>query len=455
MFVKDLETLKYSELQKLAKNAGIKANQKVDKLIKALKSHYLELENEDPDSTPRDNEKDLTTSRNKQPALDTVTVESEVKVVEGASVDQLSKDEVVQNNKATRKRRRTFELDTPTLSPNCTPVAEEKRTTRQKISEPQLNVAKQDEPSSKRIRRNTYDKESPVQSAKENKETAVRCTRSSTSPGTREIINSLDANLSSAERKATLMSAIDKKVQKKKDTASPSQPSQIPRFVAFLANKNKVENSKPVTPGNKNWTKIHDKEFSKFDSLDVYLEKKQQRMETLTGSGRKPLRSKTLAKKGPKIVKPVTRPLPDASQAKPFVPTVTSTKNMSFNFAKTPSAVTFKGALNSTVNQSTHKTPRIQGPVMSARKSVSALPTATTPFQFTGKSTMNTTTTISQKPTFDLKASLAKPLSWKPHTGKLQSMDTNKPVARVKPSVRQAPKLAQTTNQKPTTKKKF
>lgn len=46
--------------------------------------------------------------------------------------------------------------------------------------------------------------------------TAVRCTRSSTSPGTKEIIDSLDANLSSAERKATLMSALDKKVQKKK-----------------------------------------------------------------------------------------------------------------------------------------------------------------------------------------------------------------------------------------------
>lgn len=42
----------------------------VDKLIKALKSHYLELENEDHDSTPGDNDnKDLTTSVNKQVML--------------------------------------------------------------------------------------------------------------------------------------------------------------------------------------------------------------------------------------------------------------------------------------------------------------------------------------------------------------------------------------------------
>ncbi|CAG5133939.1 unnamed protein product [Candidula unifasciata] len=68
MFVKDLNSLKYAELQKLAKSVGIKANQKVDKLMKALKEHYLE--NED---SPEDFATDLTdvetTPENKQKAL--------------------------------------------------------------------------------------------------------------------------------------------------------------------------------------------------------------------------------------------------------------------------------------------------------------------------------------------------------------------------------------------------
>ena len=42
-----------------------------------------------------------------------------------------------------------------------------------------------------------------------------------------------------------------------------------------------------LPPGNKDWSKIHKKEFSKFDSLDVYLEKKQQRKDLLSGSGKK------------------------------------------------------------------------------------------------------------------------------------------------------------------------
>ena len=39
--------------------------------------------------------------------------------------------------------------------------------------------------------------------------------------------------------------------------------------------------------GNKDWTKIHKKEFSTFDSIDVYLEKKQQRKDLLCGSGKR------------------------------------------------------------------------------------------------------------------------------------------------------------------------
>ena len=54
-------------------------------------------------------------------------------------------------------------------------------------------------------------------------------------------------------------------------------------------------------------------------------------------------------------------------------------------------------------------------------------PAAGTIFKFTGN------TSTHSKKTFDLKASLSKPLGYKPHTGKLKPVDTNKPESILKP----------------------
>ena len=39
--------------------------------------------------------------------------------------------------------------------------------------------------------------------------------------------------------------------------------------------------------GNKDWAKIHKKNFDKFDSIDVYLDKKKQRADEITASVKK------------------------------------------------------------------------------------------------------------------------------------------------------------------------
>lgn len=39
--------------------------------------------------------------------------------------------------------------------------------------------------------------------------------------------------------------------------------------------------------GNKNWEKIHKKNFEKFDSIDVYLQKKRKRVEDMSASVKK------------------------------------------------------------------------------------------------------------------------------------------------------------------------
>ncbi|KAH9489093.1 hypothetical protein Btru_057651 [Bulinus truncatus] len=449
MYVKDLETLKYSELQKLAKSVGIKANQKIDKLIQALKNHYIENENNSgelsenqgvkiSDDTSSSSSDKLTSSHqeNSNSELQKVPVCAETSV--GPSAVNTPQNVFV------RKRRRTFELETPTLGANSTP---------------NLDCPIQDnqeKPRAKRIRKNTFNKDSPT-----NDEHEV-VPRTSGSPGTRAIIESLNANLTTPERKEMILSAIDKKVQKEKE----SQPSQIPRYITYLANKNQeTQPPKSNTPGNKNWTKIHDKEFSKFDSIDVYLEKKQQRMENLTGSAKTKSATSLSQKKGPKILKPLTRAqrqnlYPTKSQSfnfsktpttdqkelkangKSFVPTVTSVKNLSFNFLKSPASkrlsnenkeVTVKGkpfvpTETSVKNLSFNflKSPTTKGPIIENNELSSAKKSkvlTTTPFKFTGNKTTLNCTTTSTKKCFDIKASLAKPLTWKPHTGKLEPLN--------------------------------
>ncbi|XP_005106814.1 nucleolar and spindle-associated protein 1 isoform X2 [Aplysia californica] len=466
------ETMKYHELQKLAKAAGIKANQKIDKLVKALQEHHAKAESfSSPKAAPQSSQNsDIVTPQTSQAKTATskksvdrsgtqstpgssksVSSKCEKQDRKPTSASDKQKSEIENDKMTSRKRRRTFELDEPTLSPCSTPSSEnegKRKETRSSTSTPKT-APMEEEPVNKRSRRNTFDK-TPSQDATENNVTTQRSTRSSSSPSTRAIIDSMDANISSAERKAKLLSALDKKVQEKVNS-SPSeavgqQHSQIPRFMAFLTNKKKAEAQKPPTPGNKDWTKIHNKAFAKFDSIDVYLEKKQQRVQQLSNSAKKTAVSKTPQKtfSQAKVAKPVSRP---AAQVKPFVPTVTSTKGINFNFNKTPTSgagktpSTLKSARKSFTNGGPAKTPKLLN-VTSAQKPSDSAKKAT-PFKFTGltgKASSLNTTQHSQKKTFDLKASLAKPLTWKPHTGKLQTVDFNKPafVSATKSSVQKA-----------------
>ncbi|KAK3795515.1 hypothetical protein RRG08_064806 [Elysia crispata] len=275
MVVKNLKSLKYHELQKLAKNAGIRANQKIDKLIKALEEHYVES----IDTTLVKTVKTPTSFLASSKASISATKSGTPKLQHPAKTSNPTVKSALNSTKQSKKRRRTFELEEPTLSAANTPTSDpvvEKRKTR---SGSRTNTPIENGPGAKRHRRNTYDKSENATEA--------------ASPETAQMIASIDASQDSAERKANLLSAIDKKIQGKAVvTASPqrssSQPSQIPRFMAYLASmKKETQQQKPVTPGNKDWTKIHKKEFSKFDSIDVYLEKKQQRKDLLSGSGKR------------------------------------------------------------------------------------------------------------------------------------------------------------------------
>ena len=48
-----------------------------------------------------------------------------------------------------------------------------------------------------------------------------------------------------------------------------------------------IHSSTQISIGNKDWAKIHKKNFDKFDSIDVYLDKKKQRADEITASVKK------------------------------------------------------------------------------------------------------------------------------------------------------------------------
>ena len=200
-------------------------------------------------------------------------------------------------------------------------------------------------------------------------------------------------------------------------------PTNIPRFVKFAR---KVPD----------FAKMHEREFKKMESLDTYLDKKKKRSETTKAQMNK---AKTLAEEHSKIMEKLKNRTP----ALKFVPVVTSTSKMNLNFgSSTPGSAKapFKFSAR-TVVVSSKKPERAQLGVKAATKPKvtskgATLQPVSTPAKHlqtpVSKPLHNITnnsvteTPSSTRKAFDLKASLAKPLGYKPHLGKLPSWGDKK-----------------------------
>ncbi|XP_046551812.1 nucleolar and spindle-associated protein 1-like [Haliotis rubra] len=500
--LKNIDDMKYNELQKIAKGVGIKANVKIDKLQKALREYYsqqAEPGNTNPKHDQQKHEESVTSDsmdtdevetkparrvtkkakrrgRGKKAAKKTVEEEPEpevklcatpvaavkagskkttphtpepsgvgVKVKPSPMTPKMKVKDQVKPSPMTPQMRTVM-----TLKQTKTPLSQKRKRSGSLLkpqvdSKPSTPVA---EPSNKRIRRSTFEKKDDMNVTPSSQEVK------DTSPGVKDILGVMKPEMNSAERKATLLKALDEKVQKvtrPRKTGTPTRgdekstcSTQIPRFAAFLAKK-KQESQKVITPGNKDWTKVHKKEFDKFDSIDVYLEKKRQRTKSITKSVSKVSQILEESKKAitslrnqktpssENMVKP--KPKNDAkinlfkspSGPTPFKPSVFKTKNMNTNFgAKTPNSN--PGAKTPvTLGPGKKTTPKAGSTVekKADRKSLGVMSTkkttGVTPFKFTG--TLNTTMPdgkSTKKPFFDLKASLARPVTWRTHKGKLK-----------------------------------
>ncbi|XP_064637167.1 nucleolar and spindle-associated protein 1-like [Lineus longissimus] len=436
MAKENLKKMKYSELQKIAKSLGIKANMKADRLMKAIiaasGTQDNEVEKQEMDKENSANEKPKkkrsTFEVIKDPACKTPQSEKPQKK-EDAPTQKISSDPTAgkasdENQTFKKTKRNTFEV-----------IKDETK----KVHEPESPAMDSSPPemSTELVKEKVSHEKRPRSKVKKTNTIEVtknqtRKTRQSASPGVKGMLDSLKPDMSSDQMKNSLMAALEKTVGEKK-SKDHSEHTSIPRFAAFLAKRKEASAKKPITPGNKDWTKIHQRQMDKLDSIDSYLVKKRKRIETLTTPANAVKKAKLVAqetqsaldrlkKSGAKVVKPVTRK--SQPTANGFVPSVTSTAGMKFNFTSTSKPPRFSAG-------KAPKTPAILGDCKLA-KPATALKENTekrtsvhlgkkTPFKGS-----NTTIAASpKKPVFDLKASLAKPISWKPHTGKLKPFEAN------------------------------
>ncbi|XP_068435751.1 nucleolar and spindle-associated protein 1 [Clinocottus analis] len=407
----DLDSMKYAELRSLAKALGLKANMKADKLLKAIKQHYQR-------------EKDSQEERQAQ--------ENDVPTVQ---IDETATQDVAQENK---------EVSSPAVFVNTR--RGRGNGTKRKISDPAPATRS---PPSATEGDTEVAASSPPRGARGAKKRKVSSTKDSEKS---EIEPPQVPPATDSEQQQ--QPDIKDKAPVQSNTEKAPRAGKIPRFQG-RQQKNKPL-LKPITP---NFKKIHEAQFNKMESIDTYAQRKNKQMETSRNSLKKPKRlsgktkppqveSKTQVKANrglSSIFSPISmtkrpavdrRTLPSASkalptkpavkEAAPFRPSVLSSRRINVRFTEaTRDNENQKSLVKTPARMSLHvtsSTPKGEAPRGGKPKNVkiSTCSATKTPgaFVFTGNT--STSTSTSKKSDFDLKASLSRPLGYKPHAGKLK-----------------------------------
>lgn len=366
----DLDSLKYAELQRLAKEMGLKANMKADKLLRTIKQHYK--------GTKEQSEQDV---------VNDVAAQDDYGAAAEAST-------TVAFVNARRRKGAGNKRKTDAAASNSTEVAP---------SAPEMEAVA----SSKRSR---------VSAQTEDKNEAP-----TTSGNAPQVVKA----------------------------------GKIPRLQKQML--------KPVTP---NFKKLHEAQFNKMESIDSYVQRKTKQMEgyknevkelkMLSEQTKQQFRGKPEAtqkssrtclfspapvsktqveeKRGYTLHSASKAPPKKADDKKevPFRPTVLSTRRVNVRFSEATKDNEYKKSLV--------KTPARMSPCVASStplkkaedvkpdsfKATTLSATKTGPFVFTGNTSTCTTPGTQKKPAFDLKASLARPLGYRPHKGKLKPFGETK-----------------------------
>ncbi|XP_038638567.1 nucleolar and spindle-associated protein 1 isoform X2 [Scyliorhinus canicula] len=226
-----------------------------------------------------------------------------------------------------------------------------------------------------------------------------------------------------------------------KGTAAQSKTGKIPRLVHSVG-KSGLNH---VTP---DWKKIHQANFNKMESIDLYVERKRKRIGTIGNSIKQSVKN-TLPLFSPvhqtskidRFSTPTNQhKSPRCSAAavtvtdKSVLPPVCSVTKMNVRFTDTTKGNVKRGAMKTPTRKSGYTLPPsnpgtevTKGPEKPKGQKQTNINTRSsdqtkvvTPYRFSGITTPGT------NKKFDLKASLSRPLSYKPHRGKLKNWDEMK-----------------------------
>ncbi|KAL7889236.1 hypothetical protein AOLI_G00014940 [Acnodon oligacanthus] len=381
----DLDSLKYADLRQLAKSVGLKANMKAEKLLKALKEHF-----EQQGSSENGN-----------------GVAPDVEETP-AGVDEVKPSHVTKRRGKAQSTKRKH-TDQVCVDPD-----------------PKLG----DSPA----------QDSAVSDKAEDGRRSLKRRKVSPAKGT-------ETPASSKEPKGNQPGALaesDASDGQSGKGVGKKIAGKIPRHEGLM----KKKALRPTTP---NFKKLHEAHFNKMESIDSYVQRKNKQMEAFRNTVKelKAQSENVVKKSGDAKTRGQKQPVSRASLFSPGVqerkpsaekrrftqilakksavkdsasirPTVLSTNKINVRFSQ--------GTQDNEHKRSLVKTPARMSPMIPltptpGRKSEVVIKPETnktpglTPFVFSGASA---TPATNKKNSFDLKASLSRPLTYKPHKGKLK-----------------------------------
>ncbi|CAL8283762.1 unnamed protein product [Lota lota] len=381
----DLDAMKYQKLRSLAKELGLKSNMKADRLLKTIKQHYEK--------------------------------------------QQLKEDQVTEEEPSPSEEEPRPSEEEPRPRMSLFVTSRRGKTTKRKMS----------------------DGEQPLVTAEAEPETTVLAKGRS--------VKKRRVSATTEPKRTGPVTEQQAEVQPDPAACGPGQcrnepkagvAGRIPRYEGLMKRNKPL--MKPSTP---NFKKLHEAHFNKMESIDSYIQRKTKQMKAskITAQDLKFPSESALPK--PADVKPQllvkqsraslmspALPKPAAAQGKPrasraipreasFRPSVLSTRRINVQFSEAThdnkpkkSLLKTPARLSTCVARSASGRPAGDKPSATKSSNVSATKTPGA-FVFTGNTSFSTTPGTN-KPGFDLKASLSKPLSYKPHTGKLKPFGETK-----------------------------
>ena len=387
------DKMNYRDLQKLAKTAGVKANLPKAELIKALQENAANDSCEDSYQESAPSKTEPSVCDNKNVSKDVINTTFEVEDTPEES-NKLNRTFDKLTPEPERRKSTRLSVETLTTSSRFVEIMNSPKPRNSSSGPTKLSVPSRPGAS---VEKNTP----KVSSAR--KPTGRK---SMSTPG--------------ASRKVSTPSTL--KSVRKDSGKKIAMATNIPRFVKFAR---KVPD----------FAKMHEREFKKMESLDTYLDKKKKRTEMTRVQMHK---AKTLAEEHSKIMNKMKSRTPVSK----FVPVVTSTSKMNLNFgSSTPGAkapfkfsaatavVSSKKPERAQVGVKTATKPKVTSKVTERKPIITPAKQPQTPVSkplhnITNKSVGETPS--SARKGFDLKASLAKPLGYKPHLGKLPTWGDKK-----------------------------